>query len=181
MSHLWRRDDEAQWVKTPLDGEVYTLVGAPLWVAPRAPRSEETALMRRRQDTDDGLEPQWVLFTPLADTFPRVRVNGLAVTAGLRTLRHRDEIVVPGTGRCFLATQEPAAITTYPGSDAAGAQRCLRCGTPLEPGREAVRCPLCKRWHHSTGESPCWTYAPTCLCGHATRLDRSDAWVPEDD
>jgi LSD1 subclass zinc finger protein len=98
----------------------------------------------------------WVL---LARKGARLRVNGQALTLGLRVLRDRDEIWLEGH-RCFFSDEQLALVAPYP--ESLRRADCPRCRQPLEPGQPAVRCPSCQAWHHASESLPCWSYAPTC-------------------
>ena len=142
------------WTRRPLETDVQ--------IAPDA------RLVRAR--TPDG--ERWVVLGA-----PSVRVNGVALGAGIAVLGDRDELYAGGM-RMFFSSERPAAVAAFPGGE--GATPCARCRTPLAAGTPAVWCPGCGAWHHQADDLPCWTYAARCsLCAQATALDGGLAWTPE--
>lgn len=111
-----------------------------------------------------------------------VTINGDLLASGLRILKDRDSIRVPGGSTCFFSTERLASIEPLPATEEIF---CPRCKLPIEPGCAAVCCPQCGVWHHEQhvdGEDDhlCWTYAATCsLCEQATDLDAAEfRWTP---
>jgi hypothetical protein len=118
----------------------------------------------------------WML---LASPWSGVRVNGLRLVTGLRRLRDRDHIRLPGTDPLFFSTAVIAAVEPAP--DLGRELPCARCRAPIEPATPALRCPACAIWHHQTHDRQCWTYAPRCAsCPHPTHADGEFHWTPED-
>jgi hypothetical protein len=127
------------------------------------------------QADTDGLRV-WAL---VASMDSKVRVNGCAVSAGLRVLADRDEIQTGEAPRFFFSNESPAAVVEFPVSDRA--VFCGRCRQQMEVGSPAVCCPGCGVWYNQSADLPCWTYAEKCnFCGAPTALDSGFAWSPED-
>ena len=164
MAHLWIGDEResdalaasgVEWSARPLDADVQ--------VAPSA------RLMRAT--TPDG--ERWVLIGA-----PSVRVNGIALAAGIAVLRDRDEICTSGH-RIYFSTESLATVAPHPGG--ARPTFCPRCTLEIVAGSTAVACPQCRIWHHQSDELPCWTHTPRCAsCNHTTALDAGFRWTPED-
>ena len=76
----------------------------------------------------------WLLFTPAAQP---VLVNGEPVFLGLRALRDRDELRLPGAAPMYFSTEHRVAIEPFTGL-AEG--RCPRCTKVIELLTPAVRC-----------------------------------------
>jgi hypothetical protein len=106
-----------------------------------------------------------------------VCVNGIALDAGMRVLRDRDELVAGGE-RVFFSTETAAEVVPMPVMERAAS--CPRCRLPIDPGTPAVRCPRCRVWYHQSDEYPCFTYAPCALCGEPSTLGAGLQWVPEE-
>jgi hypothetical protein len=108
-----------------------------------------------------------------------VRVNGTALSTGIRALSHRDELRVGGAaGRVFFSSERLACVVPFDGVDT---PHCPRCQTVIERGTPAVKCPQCAVWFHQSDEFPCWTYSPTCaLCDQPTELEGGFRWTPEE-
>lgn len=170
MAHLWISDEKGGWSAVPLDGGAVALTAHP----PR--RCGEPAPVELRHAVIDG-EAVWAV---LAAPGAPVRVNGLAVTGGIRVLTDRDEIAVGGAGTVFFSAESLARVEPFPGAERT--LFCPRCKLPVEPGAPAVRCPACSVWHHQSEELPCWTYAAACaLCPQPTDLAGGFRWTPEED
>jgi len=160
MAHLWI-EDTGGWAVFPLpaDGRV---------ALPPA-QTSETVWLERAAGAGSG----WLLVCGGEDD---VVLNGLPLATGIRVLEDRDEIRLPGAGRCFFSTERLAEVRPYSGD---GMRRCPRCRRPLEAGDSSVRCPSCDLQFHQTDAFPCWTHDPTCLCGHPTDFDGRYRWNPE--
>ena len=127
-------------------------------------------------------EDSWAL---LASPFARPLVNGLPIHHGIVVLSDRDEIrhapddgVDEVVGPVYFSTERLAVVVPY--SFAGGHGLCPRCKQPIAPGDDAVRCPGCGVWHHSTAALPCWTYGNQCAaCDHPTSIEAGFRWTPE--
>jgi hypothetical protein len=103
---------------------------------------------------------------------------------GLKVLGHRDEILVGGELFCYSAQSRPVVIE-FTLAEGGRRPRCGVCRMEIEDGQAAVACPQCGRVYHqidAAGEQAakqCWTYLPTCLCGHSTALGEDGAWRPD--
>ncbi|MCX6901645.1 MAG: hypothetical protein NT105_23440 [Verrucomicrobia bacterium] len=182
MAHLWMAANEGQageWTVHPLaaDGYEITNDGKPVVLASMAQRRTKPTVTLVRQTANDT----WVL---LVHPGAALRVNGQAVTLGVRILRDRDEIRVGGLrpATLFFSTERMASVKSFPGSDRP--VHCPRCKTELAAGTPAVRCPnpQCGLWHHQAPDSnlPCWTYDTRCAsCDQQTALDAGYRWTPE--
>lgn len=113
-----------------------------------------------------------------------LRVNGVALEAGLRVLAHRDELRLGvGGPLLYYSTETLPQVVAYEPEAGEAPAHCPRCRRAIEPGTLAVLCPgpTCRVWHCQTEESPCWTYSPGCaLCQHPTDLAAELRWVPGD-
>lgn len=169
MAHLWTEVD-GQWQARPLapgerlvfplpaasSSQAQFLVSAQLLCTKPANAREAWALVVR-----PGL----------------VRVNGQALWLGLRVLRDRDEVQLPGQGSVFFSTESLAKVEGFPG--ATKPVFCPRCRDKIETGL-AVKCPACGVWHHQLPDRPCWTYSETCaLCPQPSALSTGFQWTPE--
>ena len=104
-------------------------------------------------------------------------VTGASLEAGVRALRHRDELRL-GPARAWFSTERLAGIETWVGDETPG---CPRCATPVEPGHSFVRCPACEVVHHQMDDRDCWTHADRCaLCSQPSALDAGFRFRPED-
>lgn len=110
-----------------------------------------------------------------------VRVNGIALPAGLAVLADRDEIQLPGVGPVWFSTEIVARVVEAPALDGR-TPRCPRCREPIEAGSPAVLCAGCRVWYHQTPARPCYTYqdAPCSACGELCELDGDFRWSPEE-
>jgi hypothetical protein len=176
MAHLWLHDASADWVVLPLEEDAYAIAEVrpdELSVQPASAPAAARAVLVRSSAGD--AEAWFALAPPSGD----VLVNGLPLTLGLRALRDRDEIGVPGQGSFFFSTEMLARTVPFPG--APQPIMCPRCLQEIGPGVSAVRCPRCGVWYHASAELPCWTYAETCqLCPQLTAQDAGYRWTPED-
>jgi hypothetical protein len=171
MAQLWV-SDRGDWCVVLLDREELMLAsvaeaagGAPGWVG-RGPSVIRTGGPERGT---------WALVESGATG---VRVNGLRLLGGLRALRDRDEVLVPGLGRLFFSTERAAKIESMPVAEREVC--CPRCKQPIVTGGSAVRCPGCGLWHHEADTLSCWSYESQCAhCGRATSFDAGFAWSPE--
>ena len=176
MANLWHIDGNS-WVRRSLlsDGvAVSALRERPNSTLPA--RSQEGAPVWLRQYARADAPPIWVL---LSGVTPHVWVNGQALSCGLRVLRDRDEILIPGLTRCYFSTEDPARVEPFPAGE--GPVFCARCRQPIQPATPAVRCPACGHWCEQSEAKPCWTYGPTCpLCEQPTAFDTGLRWTPEE-
>lgn len=114
----------------------------------------------------------------LAGAGTKLRVNGIAITVGIATLRDRDELCLDGAAPFYFSTERLVNVETYRASDA---PRCPRCTLPIEAGEAYVCCPGCRVLHHQLPERECFTYSPTCtLCDQPSDLTAGYRWSPED-
>ena len=169
--------DDAGWVRRPLLGS-HSLLGEQKGPAVQSvsalPFNAGPAVIGRY--AREGVSPVWVL---LAATGAPVWLNGEVVSAGIRVLRDRDEILIAGRARFYFSTEEVAKVEPFPPS--AGVAHCARCHQTIQPGTPAVRCPTCGNWCEQSEEKPCWTYGPTCpRCDQATAFETGLRWTPEE-
>lgn len=179
MSHLWIRnpDDHCAWDAARLDeaGAAYALCDGPTPLRRITGDDRDSEVLLTAAPPDAGGGERWLLLVgPDAD----VRVNGRALSAtGIGVLLDHDEIRMPAGTRLYFSTEREAQVEPFPG--AGDPVFCPRCHQIVEKDTPAVRCPGGCAWYHQTGESPCWTYAPTCaMCPHATDLEAGLTWTP---
>jgi hypothetical protein len=186
---MWIRE-EKEWTVLPLASDRYEIAAgrtdsdsaAP--VAGRAP-----VVLRTRTGDSDANERSAAILVRSAATGAgpeawslvildeAIRINGRPVGIGLRRLRDRDELRLPGGERSYFSTECQAEIVPYPRADGI---TCPRCKTKIAEGEAAVRCPDCAIWYHQTDDRPCYTYSPTCgTCPRASDLDAGFRWTPE--
>lgn len=170
MAHLWIRQTDG-WAILPLERATLTLEDVRRVARPDAIGTDRAALCRTRQGREE-----WHLVAASGST---IAVNGLPLSAGLRTLLDRDEIRAPGLGRVYFSAERLANVEPLP--DLAHDASCPRCRQRIEPGAFAVCCPGCDLWHHQSEDLPCWTYAATCaMCQQSTAAHAGFRWMPED-
>lgn len=193
MAHLWQQNDAQEWHPNSLTASVQSLLEA------FAPDAHSTVAVAADDDggDDDGRSSgpllcrcgengsQWAVVAPAGSS---VRVNGQAVSIGLRVLHDRDEVLVHRDGeepsRWYFSTERLARVELYP---AEKKLPCPRCKMPIEKEMPAVRCPDCGAWHHQIpaghpqhNERECWTYSDRCsLCPQPTALGTGYRWTPE--
>lgn len=166
MAHLWTTI-EGKWQTQPLG--FGTTVSLPL----DEPVPAQPAGVRLVSAKPGSTRGSWWLLAPPG----RVLVNGQPVWLGLRALRDRDEVLVPGSGSVFFSTESLARVEEFPG--APKPVFCPRCRDKIEAG-PAVKCPACGVWHHQLTDRPCWTYSETCaLCPQPSALNAGYQWTPE--
>ena len=148
------------------------------WIAARI--SAPTGIPGGLRNSDGINTADAVVLLPLDDSGAvlvsrpdvAVRINGLAMPAGLRVLADRDEIRV-NHERFYFSSQDPLVVEIRNGEAVA----CPRCSGMLEPGTPAVRC-HCGAWFHQSDDQPCFTYGETCpLCNASSQLD-AEPWDP---
>ncbi len=110
----------------------------------------------------------------------RLRVNGLPLCAGIRRLRHMDEICADNGEVIgyFLAYSPPRVVEFNEAQH--GHLSCPICTRPLSG--PCVECPRCSVWFHETEAYPCWSGGETCPtagCPQKTRLDGEPDSIPE--
>ena len=155
MAHLWHIQDK-QWQPREIRAGSLTPASAPA--------------VRLRA----GAGEVWVL---LAAPAARVRVNGLPLPLGIRSLRDHDEIVF-GQTRLYFSNERVASVESFPSAD--HAVMCPRCRKEIERESPAVRCPGCSAFYHQLEGRHCWTYSPKCQhCDTETALDAGFRWQPE--
>ncbi len=175
MAHLWIWDS-SQWTVMQLGNVPFRLSALrPSAAAPgTAPPSEAESLLVPR--VDQQTSNSWVL---VAGECSEVRVNGGLPTAGIRALRDRDEIRLPGAEPFYFSTECLAKVVPFAGSGSAAF--CPRCKQALEPAHPSVKCPGCGIVYHESEDLPCWTYSETCaLCPQPTDMEAGYRWSPED-
>lgn len=168
MPMLWRQTASHEWLATPL-----ALSAAPL---PIEVGGVEVQLLTWGR----GAQRKIGLLTPRDVD---VWISGSRVIGRLATIDHRDEILI-GRERVFLSTESQPIVSVYAPSDESRRPKCPVCRTEIAAGQSIIGCPQCGRIHHyqeANGDKPekkCWTYHPTCQCGHSTSLDGSGVWRP---
>lgn len=173
MPHLWMPVAD-QWQSVALNGPRFALTGgSPDRLLPRTPGdSPDADVVLARQD--EGGVPGWLLLAPASIG---VRINGQPLPLGVRALRDKDEIRLPGAPAIYFSTEELTVVEPFPGAHPVD---CPRCSKPIEPGTPAVRCPCCQIWYHQQSGRSCFTYAEACTtCGSETRLSEEFQWTPE--
>jgi hypothetical protein len=171
-------EEGSEWLTAPLDGVTHTLWGdAGTTLRPRVVADGDGGsrpLIARAPELS-GEETWLVIHAPGV----ALRINGTALTTGIRVLSHRDELRLTGVaGRVFFSLEGLARVAPFDGVDGS---RCPRCQQPIERGTPAVRCPQCGVWHHESEEFGCWTYSPSCsLCDQPTELGAGFRWTPEE-
>lgn len=175
MAHLWLKNKDDEWAVLPLEADAFVLTtNPPLPVRDARVTGESVSkvvLMCDRRAPDAS----WVL---IAGRERDVRINGSALTLGVRVVADRDEIFVAETGTLYFSTESLARVEAFSGAEQA--LYCPRCKQPVEDGATAVRCPQCRVWYHQSEDLPCWAYAETCaLCPQRTALDAGYRWTPE--
>ena len=161
MAHLWKVDEDREWVASALLDDQRWLVD-----------DELRAVLLRQLPGKPGA---WAIVTRDPAS---VRINGAPLPLGIAVLADRDEIRIDNRALWFSTETRPS-IEPFPESSPRG--MCPRCKQPIAPGSPAVRCPACGLWHHESDEWPCWSYAQTCaVCNHPTALDAPWRWSPED-
>jgi hypothetical protein len=172
MAHLWISEFD-EWTPRPLGGQP----GSPLFPLPAGNLGPNAGVfLRRAAPTADTAKSGWHLLVP---PFTRVRVNGEPVSLGIRALRDRDEIRVPGAEPMFFSNEELMAIQPFAGSPEGKCPRCAKSISPLSP---AVRCAGCHTWYHQTEARACFSYGPNpicVLCGADTVVSGEYSWIPE--
>lgn len=113
-----------------------------------------------------------------------IEINGLPLAPGIRVLRDRDAIRFDCGHLAFFSAETAAQIEPFPGTEPVS---CVRCYSPIVPGKDAVRCPTCGVWHHQISgpengrDWECWTRNATCAqCRkQPTDFEAGPAWTPE--
>jgi hypothetical protein len=181
MPYLWFVEGESRWTALPLS-ELPVDVGTD---APRAVAAEHFPVSINQERCRNAT----VIF-PVGEGSSRVnvlvwgggrsvRVNGLALTTGLRVLADKDEIAIGDRTPLFYTTESVAEIESFAGS--AREIFCPRCTLPIGKDKLVVRCPNCGIIHHQDAELGCWTYAAGCaVCAHPTAMEAGFRWTPEE-
>lgn len=152
--------------------------------------AREGALLLRRNDSRDTSNEADPSATPtptptctpagwaiLAGPGMRIRINGVTMTVGIATLRHRDEIALEGRAPVYFSTERLASIETYAATDS---PCCPRCTLPIEPGDLYVCCPGCNVLHHQRPDRECFSYSSSCAsCDQSSSLAADFRWSPE--
>ncbi len=179
MAHLWT-DSAIGWQPVLLEGDAFVLgPGGARLIGPCPAQGPAAGEIRLRLIQPEAGKESWLLLFPPG---AGVRVNGARETQGIRVLRDRDEIQVPGLGYLYLSTERLARVEAYPA--ATQVAFCPRCRQPLQTGVAAVRCPACGVWHHESESEglQCWTYSDKCGfpdCGQSTEFSTGFRWTPE--
>ena len=173
--------NDGEWTAADLHGEEYVLAIDGMIQPGREDRAESAGHAALVARVGCGRGAAWALLTG-----PRcaARINGEPMPAGIRLLKHRDEILAaePGSARrarWFFSEHRHARIEPFPGPEAV---TCPRCKTDILPGQPAVECPSCGLWSHMEIQARnCWTYAEHCAggCGASTFMDDEPLWTPE--
>ncbi len=179
MAHLWFREPATEWAVLPLTASEYALSTLP----PRPVAADRGAGVEAGSPrlVSGGDAVGWAV---LAGAAHGVRINGRALSGGLRLLEDRDEIRLPGVGAYYFSTASLPRVTVLPNLDTP--LSCPRCKLPLAEGDAVVRCPGCSVVLHegptAAGEDRrCWSYASTCaMCSQSTAEDAGFRWTPED-
>jgi len=183
VAHIWMMSD-GEWKPLDLGNEGCVLgpggssfVGASLSVQGNlTPRLSIRPIHGLQEDS-------WAL---LASPLARPLVNGLPIHHGIVVLSDRDEIrhapyrnaVSAAASPVYFSTERVAVVLPYSPTGRSGL--CPRCKQAMAPGEDAVRCPGCGVWHHSTTALPCWTYGDQCAaCDHPTSIEAGFRWTPE--
>lgn len=189
MAHLWvkKSENKKRWKSVLLDqSSVMEITGNPDEpihpVETGIPKNPRPRLLRIEPSKNGVLQGEvWTILTPPTET---VLVNGAPVLTGVKLLRDRDEIYLPGNSPIFFSTESIPVVEPFPGMDRKII--CPRCRQEIKKGTLAVRCPspACGTWHHMDAENnlPCWTYADFCgnpNCNYPTNLDSEYKWTPE--
>jgi len=188
MAHLWvkKNGNKRKWNPVLLDyGSVMEIIGNPEDPVHPAetgiPGNSHPKLLRIKNSEKEALQGEsWTILVPPGLT---VMVNGFPVLTGVKLLRDRDEIYMPGNPPFFFSTESIPVVEPFPGMDRK--IECPRCRMEIRKGMPAVRCPnpSCGTWHHMDPENnlPCWTYADFCgnpNCKYPTNLDEEYKWTP---
>jgi len=193
MPHLWVEDRVGEWAVVPIEGDTLdvTRLVEQLNAQESLPHHQAEALTRDADCASTvSLDPhrvmllragahgsvEWLLLAP---TDRVVRINGMALPAGIAVLSDRDEIAeVPGRS-LFFSTERLAVVEPMPAFDPLLV--CPRCKQPIATGSPSVCCPQCGLWYHQTDELPCWRYSSTCSqCPAPTAVDAGFQWTPEE-
>ncbi len=175
MAHLWIWDS-SQWTVMQLGDAAFSLSALHPAGTPPGPEPAIEAEALLMPGWDQQAARSWVL---IAGERSEVRVNGTLPTAGIRILRDRDEIRLPGAEPYYFSTECLAAVVPFAGSGPAAF--CPRCKQALEPAHPCVKCPGCGIVYHESADLPCWTYSETCaLCPQPTSMEAGYRWTPED-
>lgn len=165
MAHLFNLVAN-QWAATALAGDAFDLPGA----NPSLP----SGVVLRRAGLDDA---GWVLLAPPTGS---ARVNSELAVLGVRALRDRDEIQLPGQPPVFFSTEKLVAVEPYSGPVGG---TCPRCTKPMAAASPAVRCASCGTWYHQNGRKDCFTYGENPICVSCTNdavVSDGLTWVPEE-
>lgn len=128
-----------------------------------------------------GSETMMVLLVPQGTA---AFINGDPMFGGFHLLAHRDEILCAGRRFYYSAISKPT-VSTFLLAEGARRPRCVVCRFALEDGQSVALCPQCGRGFHqmeADGDRPekkCFTFRPTCLCGHPTSLTDEAQWHPQ--
>ena len=107
-----------------------------------------------------------------------IRVNGNPFL-GVRVLKDRDEICVPGALPFFFSEREPAQVLRELPEGLS--VTCPSCGDLVFA--PAAECPACGALYHESEDRPCWSSGSTCMtygCDQPTQMERAFSWTPLD-
>lgn len=164
MAHLWIPEND-EWTAHGLADGVLPL--------PATMPSLPSGVVLRSA----GPDADWYLLAMPPTT---VRVNGQAPALGIRVLRDKDEIRVPGAPPMFFSSEKLVSVEPFTGEPGA---TCIRCTKVIEPQSPAVRCGSCQRWYHQNPERNCFTYGDGAICvecGAAAVVNDAFRWTPEE-
>lgn len=118
------------------------------------------------------------------------RVNGEPLTAGIRILRDRDEILCADGSRLWFSAESVAEVSLFDDgrdhADDGGSTSpvlCPRCRGAIEHGDEVVACPSCGLFYHWLESRRCYNFHRECVGCEGATVDVGDpafAWTPCD-
>ena len=173
MPRLWIHHDPHQWTIVPLDRDPIGVAADRLCpVVSNTPVTH--AVLATKVDADNG---QWAVIVRAGEE-ETVHVNGDRVLLGIRALRNHDAVQISGGERIYFSTDSAPAVAPYPTGKAP--VPCARCGTLINSGDTAVKCPKCGAYFHQRPEIPCWLYTDHCGCGQPTAMNEENCWRPDE-
>ncbi|MFQ6103287.1 MAG: RING finger protein [Candidatus Glassbacteria bacterium] len=109
------------------------------------------------------------------------RVNGKRIRAGIRVLKHKDDIMI-GRSHVYYSAQSLVRAEPFrPREQGSRRISCPVCGDAIEEGQTIVRCPQCQILYHQQEDRACWSSIPECAtygCGCLTQLYDQKLWIP---
>jgi hypothetical protein len=182
MPYLWL-DDRDGFAALALTETLYSIVapmnGSGSLMVSAGLRSDRSAVLARV--TPNGSAVRWAVVSKGGG----LEVNGVPLPSGIRVLRDRDAVRFDSEQLAFFSAETAPQIEPFPGNEPVS---CARCYSLIQPGDNAVCCPLCNVWHHqisgAEGEQhwECWTHHATCgQCQRQpTDSQAGPTWTPED-